>query len=127
MSTGNQEMGPYYNKQTNKQTVRINNIFSDWADVDSEIPQGSLLRPVLFIIYIHDLTEYCDCGSELYLYADDAKLFKHIKNEVDSQVLQDDLIKMKQEEEEEFIGWMDVWLLRLNVAKCNHVSYGEKT
>ena len=50
-------------------------------------------------------------GSELYLYTDNAKVFKHIKNEFDSQVLQDDLIKMKQ--------WMDVWLLRLNVAKCN--------
>ena len=54
-------------------------VFSDWADVDSGILQGSLLGPVLFIIYINDLIEYCDCGSELYLYADDAKVFKHIK------------------------------------------------
>jgi len=69
-----------------KQRVRINNIFSDRADVDSGIPQGSLLGPVLLIIYINDLIEYCDCGSELYLYADDAKVFKHIKNEFDSQV-----------------------------------------
>ena len=91
--------------------MRINNVFSDWADVDSAIPQGSLLGPVLFIIYKNDLIEYCDCGSELYLYTDNAKVFKHIKNEFDSQVLQDDLIKMKQ--------WMDVWLLRLNVAKCS--------
>jgi len=96
-----------------KQRVRINTVFSDWADVDSGIPQGSLLGPVLFIIYISDLIEYCDCGYDLYLYADDAKVFKHIKNELDSQVLQDDLIKMKQ--------WMDIQLLQLNVTKCNLV------
>ena len=42
--------------------------------------------------------------SELYLYADDAKVFKHIKNEFDSQVLQDDLIKMKQQMEYGFFG-----------------------
>jgi len=62
-----------------KQRVRINNVFSDWADADSGIPQGSLLGPVLSIIYINGLIEYCHCGSELYLYADDAKVFKHIK------------------------------------------------
>jgi len=69
----------------------------------------SIIGPVLFIIYINDLIEYCDCGS---------KLFKQIKNEFDSQVLHDDLIKMKQ--------WMVVWLFLLNVAKCNCVSYGKK-
>jgi len=51
------------------------------------------LAPIglLFIIYIDDLVEHVNYGSDLYLYADDAKLFSFIKTTEDSATLQKDL------------------------------------
>jgi ribonucleases P/MRP protein subunit RPP40 len=54
--------------------------------------------------------------SDLFLYADDAKLFTHIKEVNDIDLLQKDLSDIQQ--------WMDKWLLKLNIKKCNVVSYG---
>ena len=68
--------------------VRLNSSYSAWDDVTSGIPQGSVLGPVLFLIYINDLVESCDGYSEIYLFADDAKLFRHIKNASDNSSLQ---------------------------------------
>ena len=94
-----------------KQTVRINNTFSSLAEVISGIPQGSVLGPVLFIIYINNLVECCSSGSDIFLFADDAKLFSYIKTEEDSEQLQKDPDKFKK--------WIDTWLLSLNIGKCN--------
>ena len=98
-----------------KQRVKINNSTSDWASVYSGIPQGSILGPLLFIIYINDLIDSCNNGSELYLYADDAKLFKHILNDFDKTILQNDLDNLGH--------WTEQWLLKLNVTKCKHMSF----
>jgi len=52
-----------------KQRVCLKGIFSDWVPVGSGIPQGSLLGPILFSIYIDDLVKHINYGSDLYLYA----------------------------------------------------------
>jgi len=62
--------------------------FSNWTSVLSGIPQGSVLGPLLFIIYINDLVDSCCDNVNIYLFADDAKLFTHIKSEQDQLVLQ---------------------------------------
>jgi hypothetical protein len=102
-----------------KQCVKINNCFSIWSTILSGIPQGSILGPLLFIIYINELPNICDSGSNLFMYADDAKLYKHILNTQDNNFLQDDLNKLKL--------WADNWLINLNIDKCKRVSYGRHT
>jgi hypothetical protein len=98
-----------------RQRVKINNVFSEWASVLSGIPQGTILGPLLFIIYINDLVDSCNNGSELYLYADDAKLFRHILTDLDKVLLQRDLDNLS--------NWTEKWLLKLNVNKCKYMSY----
>ena len=56
------------------------------APVISEIPQGSVLGPILFVIYINDLLD--DVKSHVYLFADDTKIFRCIKSREDSRFKQ---------------------------------------
>ena len=98
------------------QRVRINSCFSNSANVISGIPQGSILGPLLFIIYINELPDIFDSGSKLLLYADDAKIYKQIFNRQDKDNFQHDLTKLN--------SWADNWLLKLNIVKCKKVSFG---
>ena len=61
--------------------------------VISGIPQGSMLGPLLFIIYVNDIQETCILGSELYVYADDSKLFRYISGELVSNLRRSYLIE----------------------------------
>jgi len=69
----------------------------------------------LFIIYINDLPDVCKQFINVYLFADDAKLYKHVITDDDYQVL--------QKGSNTFQEWSDRWLLRLNINKCKIAFY----
>ena len=76
------------------------------------------MGPLLFLICINDFPELCasqDDSSKLYLYADDAKIFKAVSQITDQLDLQAIMNTVKT--------WSDEWLLRLNIDKCKTLSY----
>ena len=100
------------------QSICVNGEFSTWFDVLSGIPQGSILGLLLFLICINDLPDLCALqaiNTKLYLYADDAKIYKVINKMPDQFHLQAVVNLVK--------NWSDEWLLRLNIDKCKTVSY----
>ena len=57
-----------------KQYVTVNGAISSTDNIDCGVPQGSVLGPLLFLIYIDDI-QYCLCDTSLHLFADDTNLF----------------------------------------------------
>ena len=89
------------------QYVEVNGKESVRLPVTSGIPQGSVLGPLLFLIYINDLPDQID--SSVYMYADDTKLYREIKEPRDHDILQNDLSKLSD--------WSDLWLLKFHLKK----------
>ena len=99
------------------QQVGVNGERSAWHNVISGVPQGSVLGPLLFVIFINDLPE--TVNSDAYLFADDTKIFNIIKSSDNSTILQEDLTKLEE--------WSDTctWLLRFHPDKCKHMHIGK--
>ena len=69
-----------------KQRVQISGSSSEWTDVTSGIPQGSVLGPTIFLVYINDLPDVVH--SMVKLFADDAKVSAVVNSENDANVVQ---------------------------------------
>ena len=75
-----------------RQRVVVDGEVSNWKPVLSGVPQGSVLGPILFLIYINDLEE--GVTSKIVKFADYTKLFRKMKGNGDKQQLQDDIDKL---------------------------------
>ena len=87
--------------------VRVSDKLSDSTRVTSGVPQGSVLGPLLFIIYINDLQDVC---NNVYLFADDAKIFRNLRCPKDSDTLQEDINHVME--------WFEKWHISVNISKC---------
>ena len=78
------------------------------SQVTSGVPQGSILGPLLFLLYVNDIPD--SVLSTAKLFADDTKLYSRVRNQEDCNALQADLNALA--------AWSRKWLLRFNETKC---------
>ena len=93
--------------------VNIKTSASHWLPAMSRVPQRSVLRPVLFLIYINDIDN--NLKSAASLFANNAKIYKIIKTEEIVETLQCDLKRLD--------NWSDKWLLSFNKDRCNTMHF----
>uniref|UniRef100_A0A8C3HZR7 Reverse transcriptase domain-containing protein n=1 Tax=Chrysemys picta bellii TaxID=8478 RepID=A0A8C3HZR7_CHRPI len=98
-----------------EQRVGINGKFSEWRGVTSGVPQGSVLGPILFNVFINDLEK--GVKSEVAKFADDIKLLKIVKTKADCEELQKDLTKLSD--------WATKWQMKFNVDTCKVMHSGK--
>jgi hypothetical protein len=91
-----------------RQRVVIGEITSEWKKVISGVPQGSVLGPLLFIIFINDMPSLTKHISKFF--ADDSKVIGIIKNSMDKILLQNDL--------DTLVNWSKEWKMCFNYDKC---------
>ena len=101
-----------------RQRVVLNGEKSDWADVTSGVPQGSVLGPVAFVIFINDLDQGADLIKSVLKFADDTKLAHTVLDEGDRDELQTTLNNL--------CDWSDKWCMRFNTGKCKVLHVGKK-
>ena len=96
------------------QVVSVNGKRSFVGNVKSGVPQGSVLGPVLFLLFINDMP---DCvRSFCQLFADDTKVFNKVANLEDALLLQNDVSALVQ--------WSFTWLLNFHPDKCKVLTLG---
>ena len=106
----NNWIGSFLNNR--QQQVVVDGETSSQAPVTSGVPQGSVLGPALFLVYINDITD--NINSKIRLFADDCLIYREVKSVEDHQGLQEDLDNLH--------SWSNTWQMAFNVSKCFTMS-----
>ena len=102
-----------------KMRTIINGYGSIWVEVLSGMPQGSVLGPLLFLLFVNDIPEWV--RNSIRMFADDTKIWAKIRTAEDGDSLQRDLDRL--------VEWSNLWLLSFNPAKCKvmHIAHNIET
>ena len=99
-----------------QQRVMVHGVKSDRAPVLSGVPQSTVLGPLLFSLYINDITE--DIDSQLRLSAGDCVCYREINDTEDTVKLQEDIDRLR--------CWARSWGMRFQPVKCNIMQITRK-
>ena len=99
-----------------RQRVVLHDKASEWEAVLSGVPHGSVLGPVLFIIYIDDIDN--EISSMLLKFADDTKLIKEVGSDASFRRMQTDL--------DNLFEWVNKGSMAFNIEKCGVMHFGPK-
>ena len=99
-----------------QQRVSVNGSRSEWAAVTSGVPQGTVLGPLLFVVFVNDLPG--EVSSSVKMFADDTKIYRSVSQASDVHLLQADLNALS--------GWSEQWQLPFNREKCKALHLGRR-
>ena len=100
--------------QGRQQRVLVKGKLSNTCIVKSGVPQGSILGPLLFVLFINSMQDCISPGTKIALYADDTKIWRYIHSPIDHQILQNDIDAM--------YDWSIKNKMRSNTKKCKDLS-----
>ena len=100
------------------QAVKVGSEKSSSCDVESGVPQGSVLGPPLFVVFIDDIDEYTPTIDMLVKFADDTKGIKEIESQADREKLQNSLDSLTM--------WAEEWGMKFNIPKFKIMHIGHK-
>jgi len=97
-----------------RQRICVQDEVSQWGWVLSGVPQGSVLGPVLFLIFIDDLED--EIKNMVYKFADDTKVLAQVHSDAERTKSQEDLDKLTE--------WAKKWQMSFNTNKCKVMHVG---